>query len=229
MRQIAALAAHPLIPRPIGAYNKHILSEDGKYPMFSGIIEAVGEIAWAIPTEGGLSLRIDPGPLDLSDVKIGDSIAVNGACLTVISVSGNSFQVDVSRETLICTQGLDQPGGRVNLEKAMRLDDRLGGHLVSGHVDGLGEVINLEPAGQNCLLAVKAPASLAKYIARKGSITLNGVSLTVNRIAGAEFEVNLIPHTLEKTTLRELKPGSRINLEVDMLARYVERLVAVEG
>jgi riboflavin synthase len=228
MRQIAALAAHPLIPRPIGAYNKHILSEDGKYPMFSGIIEAVGEIACAIPTEGGMSLRIDSGSLDLSDVKIGDSIAVNGACLTVISVSGDSFHVDVSRETLICTQGLDQPGGRVNLEKAMRLDDRLGGHLVSGHVDGLGEVINLEPAGQNCLLAVKAPASLAKYIARKGSITLNGVSLTVNRIAGAEFEVNLIPHTLEKTTLRELKPGSRINLEVDMLARYVERLVAVE-
>jgi riboflavin synthase len=179
--------------------------------------------------EGGLSLRIASGSLDLSDVKIGDSIAVNGTCLTVTSASGDSIHVDVSRETLLCTQGLDQPGGRVNLEKAMRLDDRLGGHLVSGHVDGLGEVIELKPAGQNCLLTIRAPASLTKYIARKGSITLNGVSLTVNRIAGEEFEVNLIPHTLEKTTLRELKPGNSVNLEVDMLARYVERLVAAEG
>jgi riboflavin synthase len=197
--------------------------------MFTGIIEAVGEITRAIPMEGGLSLRIASGSLDLSDVKIGDSIAVNGTCLTVTSASGDSIHVDVSRETLLCTQGLDQPGGRVNLEKAMRLDDRLGGHLVSGHVDGLGEVIELKPAGQNCLLTIRAPASLTKYIARKGSITLNGVSLTVNRIAGEEFEVNLIPHTLEKTTLRELKPGNSVNLEVDMLARYVERLVAAEG
>jgi riboflavin synthase len=229
MRQIAALAAHPLIRNQIGAYNRHILSEDGKYPMFTGIIEAVGEITRAIPMEGGLSLRIAAGSLDLSDVKIGDSIAVNGACLTVTSITDSSIQTDVSRETLLCTQGLDQPGARVNLEKAMRLDDRLGGHLVSGHVDGLGEVIALEPVGQNCLLSIRAPASLTKYIARKGSITLDGVSLTVNRIAGEELEVNLIPHTLEKTTLRELKPGSRVNLEVDMLARYVERLVAAEG
>jgi riboflavin synthase len=197
--------------------------------MFTGIIEAVGEITRAIPMEGGLSLSIAAGALDLSDVKIGDSIAVNGTCLTVTSIRGDGIHVDVSRETLLCTQGLDQPGGRINLEKAMRLDDRLGGHLVSGHVDGLGEVIAFEPAGHNCLLAIRAPASLAKYIARKGSITLNGVSLTVNRIAGEEFEVNLIPHTLEKTTLRELKPGNSVNLEVDMLARYVERLIAAEG
>jgi riboflavin synthase len=232
MRQIAALAAHPLIQKAIGAYNRHIwhiLSEDGKYPMFTGIIEAIGEITHAIPVEGGVSLCIAAGPLDLSDVKKGDSIAVNGTCLTVTSVSGRSIHVDVSRETLLCTQGLDQPGGRVNLEKAMRFDDRLGGHLVSGHVDGLGEVITLEPVGGSCLLAIRAPATLAKYIARKGSITLNGVSLTVNRIAGKEFEVNLIPHTLEKTTLRELKPGSKVNLEVDMLARYAERLIATEG
>jgi riboflavin synthase len=197
-----------------------------EYQMFTGIIEAVGKITCAMPMEGGLSLTISAGSLDLSDAQVGDSIAVNGVCLTVTSVSGNSIHVDVSRETLLVTQGLDQPGGSVNLEKAMRLDDRLGGHFVSGHIDGIGQVMTLEPDGRNCLLSIRAPASLAKYIARKGSITLNGVSLTVNRIAGEEFAVNLIPHTLEKTTLRELKPGDRVNLEVDMLARYVERLVA---
>jgi riboflavin synthase len=194
--------------------------------MFTGIVEAMGEITHAESMEGGLKLCIAAGSLDLSDVKKGDSIAVNGACLTVTALKGDKMYVDVSQETLHCTEGLDKAGGRVNLEKAMRLDDRLGGHLVSGHIDGLGEVIHFQSTGQNCLLHIRAPASLAKYIARKGSITLNGVSLTINRVAGEEFEVNLIPHTLEKTTLRELKPGSRVNLEVDMLSRYVERLIA---
>lgn len=192
--------------------------------MFTGIIEAIGEIKQSTPLAEGVRLSIAPGVLDLSDVKIGDSIAVNGVCLTVTTLADGMFTVDVSRETLNCTHGLEQ-GGRVNLEKAMRLSDRLDGHLVSGHVDGVGEVVKFVPAGESYLLALKAPDSLAKYIAQKGSITVNGVSLTVNRVEGDTFDINLIPHTLATTTLSDLKPGVKVNLEVDMLARYVERMM----
>lgn len=192
--------------------------------MFTGIIEAVGEIKQGSPLTEGVRLSIAPDALDLSDVKIGDSIAVSGVCLTVTTLAGGVFTVDVSRETLNCTHGLEQ-GRRVNLEKAMRLSDRLDGHLVSGHVDGVGEVVKFTPAGESYLLALRAPGLLAKYIAQKGSITVNGVSLTVNRVAGDEFEINLIPHTLATTTLSDLQPGTKVNLEVDMLARYVERIM----
>lgn len=197
--------------------------------MFTGIIEAIGEIRQIRPIENnkncGLCLSIFPGNLDLSDVKPGDSIAVNGACLTVTTLVNGLFTVDVSQETLNCTQGLDQIGARVNLEKAMRLSDRLGGHLVSGHVDASGTVVKFEPAGESFLLTIKAPASLLRYLTYKGSITVNGVSLTVNQIDGDEFSINLIPHTLAMTTLNELAPGMRVNLETDMLARYVARLL----
>ncbi|MEO5654998.1 MAG: riboflavin synthase [Nitrosospira sp.] len=195
--------------------------------MFTGIIEAVGEIKQVRSLEGGISLSIMPGMLNLEDVETGDSIAVNGVCLTVTGVANDMFSVDVSRETLDCTEGLDKPGGQVNLERALLLSDRLDGHLVSGHVDASGEVIKLEPAGESYTLVIKAPDALLKYIARKGSISVNGVSLTVNRIAGNELEINLIPHTLAVTTLKNLKTGAKVNLEVDMLARYVERLMGI--
>jgi riboflavin synthase len=193
--------------------------------MFTGIVEAVGEIRQVALSEGGLRLGIAPGRLDLTDVDVGDSVAINGVCLTVTALVDNLFFVDVSRETLNCTRGIDKQGGRVNLEKALRLSDRLGGHLVSGHIDGVGEVVRFEPAGESCLLVIRAPHSLLKYIAKKGSITIDGVSLTVNRAEGDELEINLIPHTLEVTTLKDLKAGARVNLEVDMLARYLERLM----
>ncbi|MEP7073352.1 MAG: riboflavin synthase [Nitrosospira sp.] len=194
--------------------------------MFTGIIEAVGEIKHVTPLEAGICLNIWPGMLDLCDVKIGDSIAVNGVCLTVTTLANGMFSVDVSRETLSCTEGLDKQDGRVNLEQAMRLSDRIGGHLVSGHVDGIGEVVKFEPIGESYLLVIKVPGSLSKYIVKKGSITVNGVSLTVNGTAGDEFEVNLIRHTLAMTTLNDLKTGTKVNLEVDMLARYVEQLMS---
>lgn len=199
--------------------------------MFTGIIEAVGEIkqvtSLGASSSGvaadGIRLDIAPGGLDLSDVKTGDSIAVNGVCLTVTTLRDGRFIVEVSRETLGCTQSLDRQGGRVNLEKALRLSDRLGGHLVSGHVDAIGEVVKLEPAGESYLLVIRAPGALLKYIAKKGSITVNGVSLTVNWVTADELGVNLIPHTLAMTTLRDLECGAKVNLEVDMLARYVEQ------
>jgi riboflavin synthase len=192
--------------------------------MFTGIIAAVGRVRAAKPARGGgRRLTIDAGSLDLKDVAVGDSIAVNGACLTVVACTPLGFEVDVSRATLACTTGL-AAGKSVNLEKAMRLSDRLGGHLVSGHVDGVGTVKRFAPAGGNRVMAVKAPAPLAKYIARKGSITVNGVSLTVNEVKGAEFAVNLIPHTIAETNLGELRAGGKVNLEVDLLARYAERL-----
>ena len=191
--------------------------------MFSGIIAAVGTVAAATPSAGGLRLRVDAGGLDLGDIAIGDSIAVNGVCLTVVARDAGGFEADVSRETLNCTAGL-AVGVRVNLEKALRLSERLGGHLVSGHEDGVGVVQRFEAAGDNRLLAVTAPAELTRYVARKGSITVNGASLTVNEVNGAEFAVNLIPHTLAASNLGALKPGDRVNLEVDMLARYLERL-----
>lgn len=199
--------------------------------MFTGIIQAIGEITQVRPIQGdnqtGLCLSISAGELDLSDVMLGDSIAVNGVCLTVTTLADRSFTVDVSQETLNCTQGLDRVGQHVNLEKAMRLSDRLGGHLVSGHVDAIGTVVKFEPAGESFLLSMQTPQPLMRFLAHKGSITVNGVSLTVNQIAGDEFSVNLIPHTLAMTNLSELVPGMRVNLETDMLARYVARLLNV--
>ena len=191
--------------------------------MFSGIVAAVGKISAAQPAAGGLRLRVDAGGLALDDVSIGDSVAVNGVCLTVVARDANGFGADVSEETLQCTVGFARDAS-VNLEKSLRLSDRLGGHLVSGHVDGVGVVARLAEQGGNRVAAVAAPPELAKYIARKGSVAVNGVSLTVNEVNGAEFVVNLIPHTLAATNLGALKAGDRVNIEVDMLARYVEQL-----
>ncbi|MDO8263874.1 MAG: riboflavin synthase [Gallionella sp.] len=205
--------------------------------MFSGIIADVGSINQAADRNGGLRLVIATKALDLSDVQIGDSIAVNGVCLTVIEHTSDAFTVEVSRETLNCTIGLDAQGAPVNLEKALRLADRLGGHMVSGHVDGVGEVSEFTDLGESWKLSVRAPQALAKYIAIKGSITINGVSLTVNQVSGAEellaghpneFSVNLIPHTLTMTNLKNLRAGSRVNLEVDLIARYVERMMQAQ-
>lgn len=205
--------------------------------MFSGIIADIGHIKQVADRDGGLRLQISTGALDLSDVQIGDSIAVNGVCLTVIAHTLDTFTVEVSRETLNCTVGLDRQGAPVNLEKALRLSDRLDGHLVSGHVDGVGEVVAFTDLGESCKLVVRAPQALAKYIAAKGSIAINGISLTVNQVSGAgellaghpnEFTINLIPHTLAMTNLKNLLVGNRINLEIDLIARYVERMMQKE-
>ena len=183
--------------------------------MFTGIVQAVGRIVRAQP------LEIDAGVLDLADVAVGDSVCVQGVCLTVTATRARGFTADVSAETLKVTAGLDRPG-EVNLEKALALGGRLGGHLVTGHVDGVGEVARR----QGAVVALRIPGDLRKYVARKGSICVDGVSLTVNRVDGDEFEVNLIPHTLEATTLSRLAPGVRVNLEVDLIARYVESMFA---
>lgn len=179
--------------------------------MFSGIVQAVGRIVSVKP------FVIDAGRLPLGDVKPGDSICVQGACLTVTKKRGRRLSFDVSQETLDCTTGLDRAGS-VNLEKALRLADRLGGHLVTGHVDGVGQVTRV----QGSVYTFRAPKSVAKYLAPKGSVCIDGVSLTVNRVRGAEFEVNLIPHTLKVTTLARLEPGTEVNMEADLVARYVE-------
>lgn len=193
--------------------------------MFSGIVAATGRILSVSPLEDGVRLAVDVGTLDLDDVQLGDSIANNGVCLTVIAREGNTVHFDVSRETLNCTVGLAEPG-EVNLEKALRLADRLGGHLVTGHVDGIGEVVKFAPIGESHELVIRAPAALAGYIAKKGSVTIDGVSLTVNRVDGREFSINLIPHTVQVTTLKRLAAGSPVNLEIDLIARYVERMQA---
>ena len=193
--------------------------------MFSGIIAAVGRITELTPREAGFRLKVESGKLGLDDVLLGDSIACNGVCLTVVAIEDNCFMVDVSPETFSCTVGLDAPG-QINMEKALRLSDRLGGHLVSGHVDGVGEVVRFDPVGDNRLLEIRAPKEIARYIARKGSVTINGTSLTTNEVDGQTFTINLIPHTLENTTLHLLAPGSKVNLEVDLIARYCERLLA---
>ncbi len=197
--------------------------------MFTGIIQAVGKIA-AIEIQGiDARLRIDAAPLDMSDVRLGDSIAVNGVCLTVIEYSAHGFSVDVSAETLrLTTLGALGAGMRVNLEKALTLSSRLGGHLVSGHVDGVGEVLERHSEARCVRYRLQAPAALARYIASKGSICVDGVSLTVNSVGGAQFDLNIVPHTLLATTLGEARPGNRVNLEVDVIARYLERLLLGE-
>lgn len=191
--------------------------------MFTGIIQTVGQIERVTPMGDDVKLNINCTGLDMQDVKIGDSIAVNGVCLTAITFDESHFEAHVSKESLSVTIGLDKPIA-VNLEKALRLSDRLGGHLVSGHVDGVGEVVFFEPLGDCWKLDIRAPHAISKYISVKGSICVNGVSLTVNTIASDVFSMNLIPHTLENTSLQFLKAGSRVNLEVDQIARYVERM-----
>jgi riboflavin synthase len=199
--------------------------------MFTGIVAAVGRIEHIDPLgEGaGVRLTVDAAGLGLGDVAVGDSIAIQGACMTAISIEGTRFVVEVSRESLSKTAGLDVPG-EVNLEKALRLSDRLGGHLVSGHVDGLGEVAVFEPVGESWRLDVRVPAGLSKYLAYKGSVTVDGTSLTVNSVTDlpdgrCDVSINLIPHTIESTTLRRLVPGVKVNLEIDLIARYVERML----
>lgn len=204
--------------------------------MFTGIVAAVGRIESIRPlgsdADAGVRLTVNAGGLDLEDVQLGDSIAIQGACMTVIEKSAASFDVDVSRESLNRTVGLADTG-EVNLEKALRAHDRLGGHIVSGHVDGLGTITRFAPVGESHELRVLAPAEIGRYLAYKGSVTVNGVSLTVNsvddRADGCEFSINLIPHTVEVTTLRHLVAGAKVNLEIDLIARYVERMLASEG
>jgi riboflavin synthase len=191
--------------------------------MFTGIVTAVGRIDSAKPHGDGLRLRVDAPGFGMDDVAPGDSIAIQGVCHTVVAKDAGGFEVDTSRATLDVTTGLEQ-GRAVNLEKSLRLADRLGGHLVQGHVDGVGAVSAFEDLGASRRLAIEAPAALARYIARKGSIAVDGVSLTVNAVDGQRFEVNIIPHTLAATTLARLAPGARVNLEVDLLARYLERM-----
>ncbi len=202
--------------------------------MFTGIVATIGRITDVKPLGGadaGVRLAIDAATLGLNDVAIGDSIAVQGACMTVVRMAGNSFEVEVSRESLSKTAGLSAPG-EVNLEKSLSLATKLGGHLVSGHVDGLGRVEKFEAIGESWELVVRAPKELAKFLAYKGSVTVNGVSLTVNRVTdfadGADFSINLIPHTVAVTTLRRLARGAQVNLEIDLIARYVERMLSIK-
>jgi len=197
--------------------------------VFTGIIEAIGEVAALQSAGGDGRLHVRSGRLDLSDVRLGDSIAVNGVCLTAVALPGDGFWADVSGETLAHTAfAALRVGSRVNLEKALTPTSRLGGHLVSGHVDGVGEVKAVQRDGRSLRFRIKAPAELAKYIAHKGSICVDGVSLTVNAVDGAEFELNIVPHTLQETTLTGLAAGARVNLEVDVIARYLERLLQGE-
>jgi len=194
--------------------------------MFTGIIAAVGAITALQPRSGDVRLRIATGKLDLSDVQLGDSIAVSGVCLTAVELPGDGFWADASRETLERTIfGAAAPGTKVNLEKALTPTTRLGGHLVSGHVDGIGTVAEWRPDGRSWRLRIQAPDELARYIAEKGSICVDGVSLTVNRVDGAAFELNIVPHTLAETTLADFRIGRPVNLEVDLIARYLERLL----
>lgn len=194
--------------------------------MFTGIVEAIGQIANIQSKGADWRITVNTGQLDLSDVQLGDSIAVNGICLTVVALPGNGFAADVSAETLQRSNfGMLQSGSAVNLEKALTPMTRLGGHLVSGHVDGIGEIIERRDEGRSVRFRIKAPDELARYIALKGSITVDGISLTVNGVDGAVFELNLVPHTLQETTMTDYGVGQRVNLEVDLIARYLERLM----
>lgn len=197
--------------------------------MFTGIIEAVGAVAGLDRSGGDLRLRVRTGSLDLSDVALGDSIAVSGVCLTAVALPGDGFWADVSAETLERTVlGGLAVGDAVNLEKALTPSTRLGGHLVSGHVDGIGEVLERREDSRSVRFRLRAPDGLAHYIAEKGSICVDGISLTVNRVQGAELELNIVPHTLAHTTMGEFRPGRAVNLEVDLIARYLERLLLGE-
>lgn len=194
--------------------------------MFTGIIQAVGEVAAMQASGGDMRLRINTGKLPLEDVVLGDSICTNGVCLTVIELPGDGYWADVSVETLnFTTLGDLKPGSRVNLEKALTPQSRLGGHIVSGHVDGVGEVVSLAEEARSIRVVLRAPDGLAKYIAHKGSICVDGTSLTVNAVNGAEFDLNIIPQTMAETVFAQYQPGSRVNLEVDVIARYLERLI----
>jgi riboflavin synthase len=194
--------------------------------MFTGIIQAIGNISAIEPRGGDARLRITTGKLDLADVKLGDSIAVNGVCLTAVELPGDGFWADVSQETLEKTTLAQlQVKQRVNLEKALTPTTRLGGHLVSGHVDGIGEVIARNPAARAVQFSIRTPDALARYIAHKGSICVDGTSLTVNAVSGAVFELTIVPHTLQETIMEEYQPGRKVNLEVDLIARYLERLL----
>lgn len=198
--------------------------------MFTGIIEAIGEIASLAQKGDGMRLHIRTGPLDLADVGLGDSIAVNGVCLTAVDLPGDGFWADVSGETLQRTSlGALRVGSRVNLEKAMAANGRFGGHMVSGHVDGLGRVVSREDAGRFVRFGVESPDKLARYIAEKGSITVDGTSLTVNAVNGSRFELTIVPHTLQETIMSDYRVGSRVNLEVDVVARYLERLLLADS
>ena len=194
--------------------------------MFTGIISAIGDIASLEERGGDVRLTIRSGNLNLADVQLGDSIACNGACLTAVELTGEGFVADVSVETLnLTTIGNWQTGSRINMEKAMQATDRFGGHIVSGHVDGIGEVVALEEDARSWRFRLRAPREIAKYIAHKGSITVDGTSLTVNIVEGAEFELNIVPHTMQHTVMGDYKVGSKVNLEVDLVARYLERLL----
>lgn len=195
--------------------------------MFTGIVQAVGTVSEITPAKEGYRMRIDCAELEPARWCIGDSIAVAGCCLTALDIDEHGFSADLSGETLACTSlGALSAGDGVNLEPALALGERLGGHLVTGHVDGLAEVVSIRPAGESRIFRLRVPDELARFIASKGSVTLDGVSLTVNAVEGTAFEVNLIPHTLAVTTLGQLTAGDRVNLEVDLLARYTERLLS---
>jgi riboflavin synthase len=194
--------------------------------MFTGIISAIGEIVSLEPRGGDVRLTINTGNLALGDVHLGDSIACNGACLTAVQLTGHGFVADVSVETLsLTTVGNWKTGSRINLEKAMQASDRFGGHIVSGHVDGIGEVVSLHEDARSWRFRIRAPRGLAKYIAHKGSITVDGTSLTINKVDGAEFELNIVPHTMTHTVMSDYRVGTKVNLEVDLVARYLERLL----
>jgi riboflavin synthase len=195
--------------------------------MFTGIIQAVGRIARLEPRGGDVRLVVDTAALDMADVALGDSISVSGVCLTVIDFDAKSFAADISNETLAhTTLGKHKAGDTVNLEKALRLADRLGGHLVSGHVDGAGKVVSVVPDGRSLRWTFEVPTDIARYIAHKGSVCIDGTSLTVNEVNGNRFGVNLIPHTVEHTTFAARRPGDGVNIEVDVVARYIERLLS---
>ena len=195
--------------------------------MFTGIVQGVGRIRSVEPHGGDVTMWIETGAVTLGDVAIGGSIAVNGCCLTAVQLAGNAFKADLSRETLsLTTAGSWETGTPVNLEKALTAGQALGGHYVTGHVDGVGEVVGRHEDARSVRVEFEVPPDLARYIARKGSVCVDGVSLTVNGVAGRRFDVNLVPHTLEQTILGGYRPGTRVNLEVDIIARYLERLVA---
>jgi len=197
--------------------------------MFTGIVAAVGKVTAIQRNEKDMTITVHAGELGMHDVKLGDSISNNGVCLTVTRLTADSFDVDLSYETLKLSGFSDiQPGFLVNLEKAMQMNDRFGGHIVSGHVDGVGEITSISPLGNAIEYWIKAPANLAKYIAKKGSISVDGISLTTNDVDGANFKLTIIPHTIGQTTMQQYKVGSKVNLEVDVIARYLERLMLGE-